>query len=149
MRELKRRLFLLTLHSMKLVLLIFTSLLSFLFGGNADVVDTSSSSARQYSFSENSSSDRAETYSLNREICITAAQGYTFAGNNSNNSVSVRIPQSGRRSSSQTKSTFRVVKSGKVLDNNNINPFLAQSIVHVTGVYLPERYLFSICDLRL
>ena len=149
MCELKRRLFLLTLHSMKHVLLIFTTLLSFLFGGKTDLVNTCSSLVGQYNFSESPSSDKAETYSLNREICITAAQGYNFAGNNSNNSVSVRIPQTGRRPSSQTKSTFRMVKSGKVVDNNHINPFLAQSIVHVAGVYLPERYLFSICDLRL
>jgi len=42
-----------------------------------------------------------------------------------------------------------MVKDGKVIDNNRTHPFLAQSLVHSVGFYLVERYLFSICRLRL
>lgn len=86
---------------------------------------------------------------LYREISITAAQGHTFAGNNSTNSVSAKPPQSGRRINPQVRSTFRIIKGRKVIDNNHLHPFLAQSIVHLAGIYISERYLFSICRLRL
>ena len=85
----------------------------------------------------------------NRELCITSAQGYTFAGNNSSNSVSVRITQSVRRTNQPVRSTFRMVKGGKIIDNNHLHPFLAQSFVLLAGIHIPERFLFSICCLRL
>ncbi|MBO6168749.1 MAG: hypothetical protein J6O51_02130 [Bacteroidales bacterium] len=112
-------------------MLIFSVLLSFLSGGRTEEVSAVS----------------AVTH--NRDICIIAAQGYTFAGSDSTNSVSVKTAQSGRRVNPQVRSTFRIVKCGKVINNNHLHPFLAQSVVHLAGIYISERYLFSICRLRL
>ena len=116
---------------MKLFVLIFSFLLPFLSDGRpAEAVST-------------------VDFPRNRDICITASQGYTFAGNNSSNSLSIRPVQSGRRINPQIRSTVRIVKGGKVIDNSHLHPFLAQSFVHLSGIYLSERYLFSICRLRL
>ena len=133
--------FFVPLPCMKLLVLIFSFLLTFLSEGRTgtEVVIVS----------ECSSTENAGDFTQNREICITAAQGYTFAGNNSTNSISVRITQSGKRTSPQVRSAFRMVKGGKVIDNNRLHPFLAQSVVHLAGIYISERYLFSICRLRL
>ena len=120
--------------------------MSFFSGGRAEVV---SISASKCNISECPSTENAADFKHNREICITAAQGCTFAGNNSTNSVSVKTTHSGRRINPQLRSAFRIVKGGKVIDNNHLHPFLAQSVVHLAGIYIAERYLFSICRLRL
>lgn len=133
---------------MKQVTLILSFLLFFLSGGRAEVV-TGSQESGQYSVSEGQSTNKTSDYTQNRELCIAAAQGYTFAGDGGTNSVLIRVSQSGRRTQPQVRSTFRIIKGGKVIDNNHLHPFLAQSIVHLAGMYLSDRYLFSICSLRL
>lgn len=133
---------------MKLFVLIFSLLLSFLAGGQKEVVSKSFPNDSQCNISEYPSAEAAD-FTQNREICITSAQGYTFAGNNSTNSVSVRLTQSVRRINQPVRSTFRIVKGGKVIDNNHLHPFLAQSFVHLAGIYVLDRFLLSICRLRL
>ena len=59
--------------------LILSFLLFFLSGGRAEVV-TSSQESGQYSVSEGQSTNKTSDYTQNRELCIAAAQGYTFAG---------------------------------------------------------------------
>ena len=134
---------------MKLFVLIFSLLLSFLSTGRTDVANSVSSSGSRCNVSKSPSSEQAADFTQNREICITSAQGYTFAGNNSTNSVSVRLTQSVRRINQPVRSTFRIVKGGKVIDNNHLHPFLAQSFVHLAGIYVIDRFLLSICRLRL
>ena len=132
---------------MKSMLLIFSVLLSFLSGGRSDAVRDIP--AHERSVCDNPTEEKGIDLSPGRDICITAASGYSFAGGGSSNSVSARVNQSGRRTSSQIRSTSRIIKGGKVIDNNRLHPFLSQSIVHQAGLYIPERYLFSICRLRL
>jgi hypothetical protein len=132
----------------KQVTLILSFLLFFLSGGRAEVV-TGSQESGQYSVSEGQSTNKTSDYTQNRELCIAAAQGYTFAGEGGASSVLVRVPQSGRRTQPQIRSTFRIVKGGRIIDNNHLHPFLAQSFVHLAGMYLSDRYLFSLCSLRL
>lgn len=134
---------------MKILTLILSLLLSLFSGDKAGRVSDVQEAVGQCSISERSSSEKTVDHSLNRDICITAAQGYSFTGSNSTNSVSVRTSNTGRRTSPQTKSTFRVVKSGKVIDNNNIHPFLTPSFITLSGTRTSERYLYSICRLRL
>ena len=138
-----------SLHCVKLFVLIFSFFLSILSGGRTEEVSTSFSRDIQCNVSACPSTENTTDFTQNREICITAAQGYTFAGNNSTNTVSVRTTQSGKRTSPQVRSAFRMVKGGKVIDNNRMHPFLAQSVVHLAGIYIVRRYLFSICRLRL
>lgn len=142
-------LFFVPLHRMKLFVLIFSFLLTFFSGGRTEVVSTHASGGSLCRVSECPSAENPADFTQNREICITAAQGYAFAGNNSSNSVSVRLTQSGKRTSPQVRSAFRMVKGGKIIDNNHLHPFLARSFVHLAGIYMGERYLFSICRLRL
>ena len=78
--------------------------------------------------------------SLNGDLCIAAAQGPTFAGGGGSNS---------RRISPQTRSAFRFVKGGKVIDNNRTHPFLTPFFVPLSGMRVSERYLLAICRLRL
>ena len=134
---------------MKILTLILSLLLSLFSGDKAGRVSDVQEAVGQCSISERSSSEKTVDHSLNRDICITAAQGYSFTGSNSTNSVSARTSNTGRRTSPQTKSTFRVVKSGKVIDNNNIHPFLTPSFIKLSGTRTSERYLYSICRLRL
>lgn len=134
---------------MRTLLLILSFLLS-LFSGGKDKADTVVlSDEGSYCVSEASSSDTKADYSLNRDLCITAAQGHSFAGDGSSNSVSVRTSNTGRRTSPQTRSTFRIIKGGKIIDNNRTHPFLTPVFVPLSGEHISERYLFSICRLRL
>lgn len=131
---------------MKLVVLALSFLLAFLSGGRSQVV---SPSPENSSVSAIPSTEKTADYAANKDICLTAAQGYTFAGRGNPSSVSIRAPQSVRRTTPQARSTFRIVKGGKIIDNNHLHPFLAQSVVHQAGMYISERYLFTICSLRL
>ncbi|MBO6069094.1 MAG: hypothetical protein J6T49_06545 [Bacteroidales bacterium] len=103
---------------------------------------------QHYSLTESSSQTPADFVS-NQEICLTAAQGYTFSGGGNSTFSSVRSSQGGRRTSQQTKSSFRIIKCGKVIDNNHTHPFLAPSFIPLSGTFISERYLFSICCLRI
>ncbi|GEM_PF-2559739 len=134
---------------MNCFVLIFSLLLSLFSGGISDNVSEVSFSESRYSVSERSSSENAMDCAFSRDICITAIQGYSFTGNNSTNFVSIRTTNTGHRASFQTKSTFRMVKLGKVIDNNNLHPFLTPSFVALSGTRTFERYLYSICRLRI
>ncbi len=134
---------------MKTLLLIFSLLLSLFSRGSNRAEAVVASDKGSYCVEETPSSDTRADYSLNRDICITAAQGLTFAGDGSSNSVSVRTTNTGRRTSPQTRSTFRMIKGGKVIDNNRTHPFLAPVFVPLSGTHIAERYLLAICRLRL
>ena len=133
----------------KSLVLILSLLLSFFFGGKETKVSEISPKESSVSVTASPSSEKQTNRTLNREICLAAAQGYTFAGNETSNFVSVRTAQSGRRTSPQTRSNSRIVKGGKVIDNNHLHPFLAQPILQLGGTHISERYLFSLCTLRL
>ena len=138
-----------TLPFVKTLLLILSLLLS-LFSFSKNKADTVAlSDEGSYCIAEASSSDTKVDYSRNRDLCITAAQGQTLAGDGASNFVSVRTTHTGRRTSPQNRSTFRVIKGGKVIDNNRTHPFLTPVFVPLSGTHIPERYLFSICRLRL
>ena len=133
-----------------MLLLILSLLLSLFSGGKNRTEAVVASDEGAFCASEASSSDTREAgYSLNRDLCITAAQGQSFAGDGSSNSVSVRTTNTGRRTSPQNRFSFRIVKGGKVIDNNRTHPFLAPVFVPLSGTHISERYLFSICRLRL
>lgn len=134
---------------MKHLTLILSLVLSFFFGEKDGIVSEVSPGDNSVSVTASPSSEKQTDRALNREICISAAQGYTFAGNESSNFVSIRTAQSGRRTSPQTRSNSRIVKGGKVIDNNHLHPFLAQPVLQSGGTHISERYLFSLCTLRL
>ncbi|MBP3202553.1 MAG: hypothetical protein J6M31_02975 [Bacteroidales bacterium] len=134
---------------MKTLLFILSLLLSLFSGGKNKTEAVAASDDGVYCVAEASSPDTQADYSLNRELCISAAQGQTFAGDGGSNSVSIRTTNTGRRTSPQNRFTFRVIKGGKVIDNNRTHPFLTPVFVPLSGTPISERYLFSICRLRL
>lgn len=86
---------------------------------------------------------------LNRDLCLTAVPGQVLAGGGTGHAGSLRPGQGGRRISPQTRAPFRIVKGGKVIGNHRTHPFLARASAPESGMSVPERYLFSICRLRL
>lgn len=134
---------------MKLILLILSLLLSLLTGGKGERSAVSSGTERQYCREDASSNPSSRDYARERACCITAVQGYTFTGSENANSASLRTVQTGRRSSPQAKSSFRFVKSGKIIDNKNLHPCLVLSYQLMTGLVFSQRYLHIICRLRI
>ena len=131
------------------ILLILSLLWSLFSGGGEGNAAVSPEGEGTYCISDASSAIPSTDYARERECCITAIQGYTFAGSESSQSVSLRTLQSGRRSSAQAKSSFRFVKSGKVIDNKSLHPFLVLSFRQCYGLIFFQKYLHIICRLRI
>ena len=134
---------------MKVRMLIFSLLLSLFACSRVDNGVVCVLPESESTLSETPSSDALVDFSPNRDFCITAAQGQTFAGDGFSNTVSAPVSSAVRRTTPQTKSTFRILKSGKVIDNNHSHPFLTPSFVVLSGIHIPWRLLFSMCRLRL
>lgn len=132
-----------------MLVLILSFLLSLFCGGREGQSGERSGTENPCSLSASPATETPSDYAPSRDLCVTAAQGWSFAGGDSSNSVSVRNTQTGRRITPQTKSTVRVVKGGKIVDNNHIHPFLSPDFVRLSGTHTSERYLFSICRLRI
>lgn len=128
---------------------LFSFLLSLLLPGEVcgGVVDSSREGA--YVRCADSKSEFEGDYVPGKDFCITATQGQSFSGEGNSNSVSPRTTSGGRRVQTQSKSTFRILKCGKVVDNNNIHPFLTSSFIILSGTCIHQRYLYAICRLRL
>ena len=54
-----------------------------------------------------------------REMSFVAVCGSAFSGNTTSFSGSIRLTQTGRRINPSTKTTFRLVKAGKVIDGRS------------------------------
>ena len=131
---------------------ILISILSFFVSG-------SGASVAESTFSESSidatvvkdapSSEKAADHTLHKDMCITAAQGWSFSGSESSNTVLLRTSQTGRRTTQSTKTTFRLVRTGKIIDTHNFSPFLSALFPKADGAQSFYRYLNSICCLRL
>lgn len=133
---------------MKTYALILSFLLSLFSWGGFDAVDPVQAAQRKDSLTAGPV-EQTTDFTQNQELCFFASQGYSISGGNGSQSVGVRVSPSGRRTSSQTKSPFRMVKAGKMIDNNHSYPFLTQSFERSSGLYISERYLFDLCRLRL
>ena len=132
---------------MKTLALIFFLLLTLLSGGGKSGVRCDCPQAQDSAVLEQQSSERVVNQSFNTDICLSSALGYTFNGENSTGSSSVRTTNAGRRIQSQAKSSLRSVKSGKVIDYSIFNPLL--SSIPLSGTRTSERFIYSICKLRI
>ena len=133
---------------MKGWLLIFAVMLFLPGGGRTEAVCETVAPQMRCSVGETPSSDRSMDHRLNRDMCMILARSYSFTEGSNVQSVSVRNSRSGRRTSPDTKSTSRIVKSGKVIDNNHLHPFLTISFCVLSGPLTSDRYLYSLCRLR-
>ena len=132
---------------MKTLALIFFLLLTLLSGAGKSGVSCDCPQAQDSAVLEQQSSERVVNQSFNTDICLSSALGYTFNGENSTGSSSVRTTNAGRRIQSQAKSSLRSVKSGKVIDYSIFNPLL--SSIPLSGTRTSERFIYSICKLRI
>lgn len=49
-------------------------------------------------------------------MCFAMAGGNAFSGNTTSHGSSVRLSQTGRRINPSTKTSFKIIKAGKVID---------------------------------
>ena len=137
-----------TFGAMKALALILSLLLSFLFGGDKGGSAVQDGTSSELIVEKPYSDVQGENFS-NREMCLTAASGYSFAGNDSTSTPSVRTTTARRRVNQNLRSSFRMVKAGKVVDNNSLFPSSAPSRIVLSGLFDSGRLFLSICRLRL
>lgn len=134
---------------MKEVVLILTVLLSLLNSCGKEVAHSAASSQEPAIFADDSGSKKTPDYLLHKDMCITSPQGWAFSGGENGSPISIRTSQGGRRVNQPVKNTTRLVRSGKVIDTHNYNPFLSALFPKVYGIQSFFRFIYAICCLRL
>ena len=137
---------------MKHLVLILSFLLSFLSGGKDACVRSVPAPAGlpKTAVCRTTPERTTDGRMMNKEFCLSPVQGGGIAGAGAgSHSSSVRNTNPGRRLPQSTRSTSRIVKAGKIIDNNHLHPFLTPFFRKLSGTDMPERYLYSICRLRL
>ncbi|MDO5442600.1 MAG: hypothetical protein Q4G10_02905 [Bacteroidia bacterium] len=133
---------------MKQLLLILSFLFSSLFSGgkgyyaeNAEVVPSAVIEA-----AAQDSPDRNPNYDTPALLPVQTAQ---YSGGNSHVAPSFRSTNSGKRTQTSQKSSFRIVKDGKVLDKNHYFVFQAELHQFQSGIHSTSRYIHAICHLLI
>lgn len=91
----------------------------------------------------------AQDAAPDRTYCLATAPSSLLEGSGHGGQVSARPVSSVYRPHSSVKSTTRMLKAGKVLCVRQFKSFLAAAPLAESGRQTSERYLFSICRLRL
>ena len=134
---------------MKSFVLIFSVLLSFIFGGDR----TNSVCDRNLHYSDAvvkcSDKDAAEKKSGFNDTAILPLRPATFSGDGNSFAPTFRSNHSGKRVQSSFKSSFRIIKEGKVLDRNNLYAFRTDILQFQSGIHSNSRYIYSICRLLI
>ena len=126
---------------MKHLLLILSLLLSFLAEERETV-------KQEQVCPVNTENSIAEGQLNNRDICLTAATGLCFSGENTTGQFSVRAQQTLRRTPQNLRSGVKLIKSGKALDNNTFSHQQAVDAL-LASHCITGRYIYSIRNLRL
>lgn len=132
---------------MKTVLLILSVLFPLLSGGGKPACSGLPESSGVVTASD--SSGAAAPAVPCRDICITASQGTSFSGSENESTVSLQTLTPGRRIHQGTKTPSRHIKAGKLIDTHNYASFLSALFLGVDGEQSLQRYIYSICCLRL
>ena len=134
---------------MKSVVLIFTVLLSFIFGGNSssNACDRiiNCTSAVLHCSNPDTTDKRADF----NDLAILPLRTVSYSGDGNSFAPSFRSSNSGRRVQPSTKSAFRLIKAGKVFDRNNFHAFRAVILQFQSGIRSNSRYIHSICQLLI
>ena len=103
---------------MKRLSVILITFLSLFMGGiEIYAVDFLHDQAGAFTIAKRSGTINAASQStLGREMCLLAVGGNAFAGNTTSQGSSIRPTQAGRRINPSTKTSFKIIKSGKVID---------------------------------
>lgn len=83
------------------------------------------------------------------DVALLPVRTATFSGDGTSFAPSVRSTNSGKRVQSSYKSSFRVIKAGKVFDRNIFHTFRADILQFQSGIRSNSRYIHSICQLLI
>lgn len=100
-----------------LVIVFLSLLLSGRESFSAAISQTDWSYGMSTSVSDSITKDRP--VSFGRDISFLPVGGNAFSGNTTSFSGSIRLTQTGRRINPSTKTTFRLIKAGKVMDGRS------------------------------
>ena len=134
---------------MKSFVLIFTALLSFFFGGNRanNVCDRSlQHTDAVVQCSDNDASGKKADFN---DVAILPIRTVSYSGNGDSFAPSFRSTNSGRRVQPSYKSSFRVIKTGRVFDRNNFYTFQTDLKQFSSGIHSTNRYIHSLCQLLI
>lgn len=134
---------------MKSFVIIIAFLLSFIFGGGraSNVCD------RNHHYADAvvlpSGEDAADKKTDFNDVAILPVRIATFSGDGNSLAPSARSTNSGRRVQSSFKSSFRVIKDGRVIDRHDFYTFQADLKQFSSGIRSTNRYIYSICQLLI
>ncbi len=134
---------------MKSLVLIFTTLLSFIFGGDRaiDVCDRSlDCTDAVVQCTDQDATDKKADFD---DVAILPVRTVTFSGDGNSFAPFFRPTNSGRRVQPSTKFAFRVIKAGKIFDRNNFYTFQTVILQFQSGIRSNSRYIYSICQLLI
>ena len=134
---------------MRSFVLIFTVLLSFIFGEGR--TDNACDKSVHYNDAVVQCSDKetADTKADFNDLAILPVRTVSYSGDGNSFAPSFRTSNSGRRVQSSQKSAFRLIKAGKVFDRNNFHAFRAVILQFQSGIRSNSRYIHSICQLLI
>lgn len=134
---------------MRYLVLILSLLLSLFGGSTGRDVKIATANPEHVSDIQRNPFNPARDMALNRDLCLTTAASCSFSGAEQSGPFSVRSTNSNHRTNPSTKSTTRLMKAGKILCVHQFKPFLCAIALAVSGRLSSEKYLYSICSLRL
>ena len=83
------------------------------------------------------------------DVALIPVRTATVSGDGSSFAPSFRSTNSGKRVQPSHKSSFRVIKTGKVFDRNNFYSFRTDILQFQSGIRSNSRYIYSICQLLI
>lgn len=134
---------------MKSFVLIFTTLLSFIFGGNRASNECDINIHRSDSVVQCSDKDATDKKADVNDVAILPVRTSSYCGDGNDFSPSFRSNNSGRRIQPSTKSAFRVIKAGKIYDRNYFHTFQTILLQFQSGIRSNSRYIYSICQMLI
>ena len=131
---------------MNSVLLTISIILSLLCGGKATSHTSEEEDGKMSVIEEPRTADPSQR-EWNNELCLTAAQGGSFAGENSTSVPSIQTTRILRHGNGGEKTGSRLVKDGKLIDVHN-HPFLSETDIHMPQQFSSGRITFTLERLR-
>lgn len=133
---------------MKFVLLILSLLLSWFSGDGSGAVEEENLYGSE-TVVQAQAGDRSRDYTEYNTICLCSARGARFSSEDNTFSPAPRTTNAGKRTNQTVKSSTRIVKSGKVIDRQNSNRYMASILENPSGMRTVHRYIYSICTLLI
>ena len=129
--------------AMKQLMLILLFILSNLFGvgvGRTDYEQLPDSNGAIYETPQERHNDRFDT----KNACITSPRSTSFSGEEESTVPLMRRTNTGRQTHESSKTPSRILKSGKIVDNNTALSFQVSLIQFASGPRATNRYIYLI-----